>query len=315
VLVRLLASEGSGHLARQLVTDTLVVLQRPDLIDDATLVVSELIANGVLHARTELSLSVDAAGDGIRVSVADGSSVVPQWMPSGLGATSGRGLMLVDRLSSAWGVTSVAGGGKVVWAQIDHATAAIDDATADELLELWGTDAWSTDVWSGLDVDVVIKVEVDIDVQTMLASRAHTEDLVRELQLMLLDAGARGPARSTPPAVIWLARRLDAATEEFHDARRQIYSQTLGAAKRGEGRTTLHLLLSRSDAGAARRWLDALDEADTLTADGTLLLPPFPAELTVFRHAYIHTLIDRLEQAAKAAEAESGAPVSQGTRR
>ena len=63
---------------------------------------------------------------------------------------------------------------------------------------------------------------------------------------------------------------------------------------RHEAQTTLHLRLQRADRVRARDWLDALDTADRLTAAGTLLLPPFPAEMTVFRRRYIGDIVDRL---------------------
>lgn len=74
--------------------------------------------------------------------------------------------------------------------------------------------------------------------------------------------------------------------------------QTVEAARRGEVRATLHLRLQRSDVERARRWLEALDEADRLTTAGTLLLPPFPEEMTALRRRYISSIIDQLSAAA-----------------
>ncbi|MDX6227539.1 MAG: hypothetical protein QOI76_929 [Frankiales bacterium] len=293
MLVRLLPSSDSAQLGRRVVTDALNLLGRYDLVDDATLVVSELIANGVLHARTEISLSVESTRDGIRVAVTDGSPVLPRGGPASPSATSGRGLLLVERLSSSWGVEVLAGGGKVVWAVIDQVAVVVNASTAEDLLELWDTDAWPSDPMPG----AFIEVSVDVDVQLMLASRVHTDDLVRELQLTLVNAASRVTAAATPPSILWLARRLDAATEEFHEARRQMYGQTLSAAKLGLTQTTLRLRLHRHDADAARRWLQALDEADTLTSAGILLLPPFPVAMTAFRRHYIAAIIGQVEAA------------------
>ncbi len=64
--------------------------------------------------RTQLSLSVEAAGSGIRMGVTDGSPVLPRWVPGGPDATSGRGLMLVESLANSWGTTPLSGGGKTV---------------------------------------------------------------------------------------------------------------------------------------------------------------------------------------------------------
>jgi anti-sigma regulatory factor (Ser/Thr protein kinase) len=81
MVVLVLPASDSAQLARRIVTDALTQLDRSDLADDARLVVSELVANGVLHARTEISLSVEPVGDGIRVAVTDGSSVLPPGVP------------------------------------------------------------------------------------------------------------------------------------------------------------------------------------------------------------------------------------------
>lgn len=290
MLVGLGLSTNSAHLAREAVSDTLVDLGRADLVDDATLVVSELVANGVLHARTAMTLSVERAGEGVRVAVSDGSHLLPQWTPASPAATSGRGLLLVERLSSNWGAERLAAGGKVVWAQIDRAAPAAE-LTHGELLDLWSDDPATAASASEATIDVT----VDIDVTEMLESRAHTEDLVRELQLTLLNDTCRVTTRTSPPELVQLARRLDSATDDFHDARRQMLHQTLSAAQSGRRTATLNLKLHPGDAGAARRWLDALSEADALTSAGILLLPPFPAAMTAFRHCYIEAIIKQLE--------------------
>lgn len=50
-------------------------------------------------------------------------------------------------------------------------------------------------------------------------------------------------------------------------------------------------------AAAARRWIEALVDADTLTAAGALLVPPFPTEMTAFRQRYIAEIVEQLEAA------------------
>lgn len=114
VTVQLAPSSDSAHLARVAVAAVLTRLGRLDLIDDVTTVTSELVANGVLHAHTGITLTIESLGNGVRVTVADGSPVLPRWSPASLTGTSGRGLMLVDRLSSTWGAQTVPGGGKIV---------------------------------------------------------------------------------------------------------------------------------------------------------------------------------------------------------
>lgn len=110
-------------------------------------------------------------------------------------------------------------------------------------------------------------------------------------------SGQRVPTSEVTNSVVRLAQRLDHAHEEFHDARRQIYRQTLSAATHRRGRTTLHLQLHRSDAAAARRWLEALDDADAVASGGRLLMPPFPPEITAFRRTYIAAITRQIDAA------------------
>lgn len=294
MLVHLTLSKDSARIARRAVEEALGGLGRADLVDDTSLVVSELVTNGVLHARTDMTLTVEPIGDGIRVAVSDGSPVLPRWHPSSPVATSGRGLLLVERLSSKWGSERLTTGGKVVWAELDRPSLG-EDLSPDELMNLW-SDAEAGPLFAP---EASIDVDLEIEVAAMLDSRAHTEDLVRELQMALLEATwhVREPQSANTQEVILLANRLIVATGDFHDARRQMLHQTLSAAKRGERHTTLHVKLHRHDAEAARVWLDSLEAADALTASGALLLPPFPEDMIEFRRYYIGSIIKQIEAA------------------
>lgn len=224
MLLQLEPSPESVHLAREAVTTALTVMGRHDLIDDATVVVTELVANSVMHARTQITLSVEASGAGVRLGVADASDKLPRWTPVRPTATSGRGLLLVQRLSATWGVEPLGDSGKLVWAQIDHPAAVTAEDTEGDLLDLWGAEPWpSHDL-----PDAGIEVTVDIDVQAMLDSRAHTDDLVRDLQLTLLNT-----AGESRPGVVELAGQLQRANEDFHEPRRQMFNQTISAARLG----------------------------------------------------------------------------------
>ncbi len=297
--VRLPLSPSSAYAARVAASGFLVELGRSELRDAVALIASELVANAVMHAHTDMVLCVDLADDGVRVSVTDGSDVLPHWTLTSPTATSGRGLLLVKQLSRRWGVEPLPGGGKSVWAEVDATSLEDDSSSPDDLLELWSDEPWPADANGEVEVEAEVDVEIDIDVQAMLDSRAHTDDLVRDLQLTLLDAAEAEHAPVASGDVVALARRLDTANEDFREARRQILNQTVAAAKRRQPQATLHLRLRRSDLSLARQWLAALDEADALTTAGKLLLPAFPPDLAAFRRKYIGDIINQLSAVAE----------------
>lgn len=89
-------------------------------IDTVVLLVSELVANVVLHARTPCELSYTSADGRLRVEARDGSNAMPDHASSvDVLAMSGRGLMLIDTLSSSHGAEALPGGGKLVWFELD----------------------------------------------------------------------------------------------------------------------------------------------------------------------------------------------------
>lgn len=107
-------------VARALVRDTLHAWGLPRLIDDARLLVSELVANAVQHARPAIVLSVHRGNGIIRVEVVDHGPVwvvrPPVPLADVLDAEHGRGLAIVAAYATRWGVDPLpAEGGKAVW--------------------------------------------------------------------------------------------------------------------------------------------------------------------------------------------------------
>jgi hypothetical protein len=211
VQVRLPLSPSSAYLTRVAASDFLGQLGRSELRDAVALLASELVANAVMHAHTDMALSVDLADEGVRVAVCDGSDVLPRWTLTSRTATSGRGLLLVRKLSRRWGVDPVQGGGRCVWAEVDATSAEDDSSGPDDLLELWSDEPWDVDVDVDVEVEVEVEIDIDIDMQAMLDSRAHADDLVRDLQLTLLDSADAERASAADDEVVGLARHLDAA--------------------------------------------------------------------------------------------------------
>lgn len=87
------------------------------LRDDALLLVTELVTNSFLHAGTAVTLEVRTDDHTATVAVSDGSRGLPAPATSDPSRESGRGLLLVDTLATAWG-TRHDSRGKTVWFQV-----------------------------------------------------------------------------------------------------------------------------------------------------------------------------------------------------
>lgn len=109
---------GSAAAARRFVAETLGAWGCDMLVDTGRLLVSELVTNAILHARTALTLVVRLRRTGIRVEVHDAGDGAPVLRDYGDDAMTGRGLALVDELAGSWGVERH-GGGKAVWFELD----------------------------------------------------------------------------------------------------------------------------------------------------------------------------------------------------
>ena len=107
----------SPAVARRFVTETLSRWDCAAALDTVELLVSEVVTNAVLHARSAPDVAVQLLPDVIRVEVTDRDPRLPQAKVVADEDTSGRGVGLVDLMASAWGV-EVVPDGKVVWFEV-----------------------------------------------------------------------------------------------------------------------------------------------------------------------------------------------------
>ncbi|HTL85903.1 MAG TPA: ATP-binding protein [Acidimicrobiia bacterium] len=104
--------------AREFVARMLHAWGCDGIVADAELLVSELVTNAILHARSTATVSIER-DPALRVSVCDHSTAVPRVRNYGPTAVTGRGMLLVDRIARRWGV-EISGNGKCVWFEIDQ---------------------------------------------------------------------------------------------------------------------------------------------------------------------------------------------------
>jgi anti-sigma regulatory factor (Ser/Thr protein kinase) len=88
-----------------------------DLADTAQLLLTELVSNAVRHSDVSIGLHVALDQERLRIEVSDSSHRMPVLRRAGGEDTAGRGLFLVETLSSGWGV-ELHDEGKTVWCEL-----------------------------------------------------------------------------------------------------------------------------------------------------------------------------------------------------
>jgi anti-sigma regulatory factor (Ser/Thr protein kinase) len=118
----LTATRRAPGAAREAVRTWLSERYDQETVDTATLLVTELVTNAVVHGTARgPSLTVDEVASGvIHVAVRDSSRDLPQRQSEVPGAeqAGGRGLFLIETCATAWGWEPLRSG-KRVWFEIE----------------------------------------------------------------------------------------------------------------------------------------------------------------------------------------------------
>jgi anti-sigma regulatory factor (Ser/Thr protein kinase) len=95
----------------------------PQLVDDVTLVVSELVTNATIHGEGEIGLVLRVSEGEVFVTVEDHGPNVGSSPRTGEPLEEfGRGLTIVAEVASSWGVHSLGASGKLVWCVVHAPT-------------------------------------------------------------------------------------------------------------------------------------------------------------------------------------------------
>ncbi|MFJ9917676.1 ATP-binding protein [Streptomyces rubiginosohelvolus] len=110
----------SAAVARRLVRIALATWGLDELVDDAALIITELVSNAADHGRLASIrvLVARTSADRVRLGVVDRSKELPTMRTDSNGEqTRGRGLLIVDALTEQWG-TELYPWGKQVWGEL-----------------------------------------------------------------------------------------------------------------------------------------------------------------------------------------------------
>ena len=259
-----------------------------DVAYAAEVIVSELVANAVLHGEGVASVVIIEIDGGVRLEVSDHDEHAPLVAIASSDSMTGRGLALVSQLASRWGVERVANG-KTVWAEID------EGGPAGETLPQLG--AW-IDEESADDLHVRVALG-EVPTGLLTEAKRHIDNVAREFAL----AARGGITGASAPVAAPLADLIERVVHRFEDARREIKRQATEAARAGHRHTHLELTLSLDAADAAEEYLNALDEVDAYSRANRLLTLETPPQHRVFRRWYIGEIVKQVRAAADGLEA------------
>ncbi len=275
------ADPQSAGRARRFVVTALHTTGQERHSDTTELLVSELVTNALLHSGSEVGLRVVAGGPTVRVEVRDASPVLPKPARHAADAATGRGLEMVELLSSRWGVETREPG-KVVWFEVGEPSSRPDRETADD--EPSGHEIGASDSPEGAAPEAARTVQLlGLPVALYLAMLQQNDALLREFTLRAFaDAASEEPG---PPN----------ATEQ--SAVGDLRAEVQAAAEAGEARADLPVAVGPRAREASAQLLATLSEADLLSSSGELLTPPALPEIRGCRRWWLGQIVTQLDGA------------------
>lgn len=249
----------SARQARDLVHATCTTAGLPDdMLATAVLLTGELVTNAIVHARTDIRVTVSATSSGVSVQVRDHSPHLPSRRPYGRSASTGRGSELVQLLATEHGVSELSAAGKVVWFCLGDGPKVQSGGAPDP--------------HGGAAEDQAVISLLDLPVALYCAWQQHAEALLREYVLVCFAAGAE-------PGVLDEYGAADQAMSVLASQAGDIFA----ALDAGSERLELRLAVPAGEAWRFSVLSSVLDRAAGMAAAGSLLAPTSQPEIVALR--------------------------------
>lgn len=233
----------SCSATRRFVQDSLAQ-ESEDLRANAALLVSEVVANTVLHTSGPVSIEILHRDDAYRVAVTDESKTPPTEKGYQRDDATGRGIQLLECLAAAWGCKRI-GSDKVVWFDLP---VPFDDSSPR------GTGRRSNEDPYPNGVPIAL---LDTPIKPMIRTAAHYDALYREFRLVLeLDPWH---LEAIPGRLLGL---IDGLGTSFVGVGRAVEKTWDTAAEENRDAVDLHFALPPEAGPAVERYNQLLDEAD-----------------------------------------------------
>jgi hypothetical protein len=258
------------------------------VVDDASLVVTELVANAVLHAGgpivLQLSWNLDEQPPSVRLEVSDGSPSPPVARAYGTGASTGRGLALVASVAARWGVDRIEAG-KVVWAELvaggapAHPRATPAESTLRSVPE------------PAPPPDSVAVRFLAVPVAGYLRLQEQNDAVLRELELLAFTADHDGNVEPSPQLIDVIER----SRRYFNVVREGFRGAVVEAAAAGRATIDLDGVGSSDGVDAAEAWVSLLEDVERLADAGELLVARPGAQVARLRRWFVEEMAAQID--------------------